>query len=109
MADRRREQRRVRGTSLGEFIDLVDETDLVVTAVTMAMHLAIGLRKPLVLFNNIFNRHEFELYGRGRIIEPSIACDCYYTPVCPRHCMESIEVPRVLAACLELLAVAARP
>ena len=36
--------------------------DLVVTAVTMAMHIALGLGKKLVLFNNIFNPHEFELY-----------------------------------------------
>jgi heptosyltransferase-2 len=95
--------------SLAGFIDLVDQTDLVVSAVTMAMHLAIGLQKPLVLFNSIFNRHEFELYGRGEILEPSIPCDCYYQPICPRNCMDSIEVPRVLETCLRLLAVPARP
>lgn len=95
--------------SLSEFIDLVNQTDLVVSAVTMAMHLAIGLRKRLVLFNNIFNRHEFELYGRGEILEPSTPCDCYYTPVCPKKCMEHIEVPRVVETCLRLLAVPARP
>jgi len=89
---------------LAEFIDLVDQTDLVVSAVTMAMHIAIGLRKQLVLFNNIFNRHEFELYGRGLILEPSIPCDCYYKPSCPKECMRSIEVPRVLEACLRLAA-----
>lgn len=93
---------------LAEFIDLVDQTDLVVTAVTMAMHIAIGLRKPIVLFNNIFNRHEFELYGRGQILEPSVPCDCYYKPVCPKECMRAIEVPRVLEAVSGLLAVPAR-
>lgn len=41
--------------SLSKFIDLVDQCHLVVTAVTMAMHLAIGLKKRTVLFNNIFN------------------------------------------------------
>jgi heptosyltransferase-2 len=93
---------------LAEFIALVDEMDLVVSAVTMAMHLAIGLRKPLILFNNIFNRHEFELYGRGEILEPSVPCDCYYQPVCPKNCMQYIEVPRVLAACLRHLGAEAR-
>ena len=88
---------------LAEFIDLVGQTDLVVTAVTMAMHIAIGLRKPLILFNNIFNRHEFELYGRGEILEPSVPCDCYYRPVCARECMRAIEVPRVIEACLRHL------
>ncbi len=93
---------------LADFIDLVDQTDLVVSAVTMAMHIAIGLKKPLVLFNNIFNRHEFELYGRGQILEPSIPCDCYYKPICLKQCMRHIEVPRVLEACLSLLGVPAR-
>ncbi len=94
---------------LATFIDLVDQTDLVVSAVTMAMHIAIGLKKPLILFNNIFNRHEFELYDRGEILEPSIPCDCYYQPVCPRECMRAIEVPRVLAACLRHLKPATPP
>jgi heptosyltransferase-2 len=67
------------------------------------MHIAIALRKPLILFNNIFNRHEFELYGRGEILEPSVPCDCYYQPKCARECMRAIEVPRVVAACLRHL------
>jgi heptosyltransferase-2 len=93
---------------LAEFTALIGEMDLVVSAVTMAMHLAIGLKKPLILFNNIFNRHEFELYGRGEILEPSIPCDCYYQPVCPQNCMQYIEVPRVLAACLKHLGAPVR-
>ncbi|HWN81229.1 MAG TPA: glycosyltransferase family 9 protein [Candidatus Udaeobacter sp.] len=94
--------------SLAEFTGLINEMDLVVSAVTMAMHLAIGLKKPLILFNNIFNRHEFELYGRGEILEPTIPCDCYYQPVCPQDCMQYIEVPRVLAACLRHLGAPVR-
>src|SRR4030066_1464450 len=69
--------------SLDKFISLVNECDLVVTAVTMAMHIAIGLKKKLILFNNIFNKNEFYLYGRGEIIEPDPKCDCYYAPICP--------------------------
>lgn len=75
---------------LRDFIALVDECDVVVTQVTMAMHIAIGLRKKLVLMNNIFNRHEFELYGRGEIIEPPNPCGCYYAPVCPHDSMSQI-------------------
>jgi heptosyltransferase-2 len=92
---------------LAEFVDLMDQTDVVVSAVTMAMHIAIGLKKQLVLFNNIFNRHEFELYGRGEILEPRVPCDCFYKPVCPKQCMRHIEVPRVLEACLRLAGIPA--
>lgn len=65
-----------------EFISLVNKCDIVVSAVTMAMHIAIGLKKPLILMNNIFNKNEFELYGRGEIIEPDKPCICFFSPAC---------------------------
>lgn len=78
--------------SLQEFIAIVNKCDVVVTAVSMAMHIASGLNKPIVLFNNIFNKNEFELYDRGVIVEPPEGCDCYYGRTCTReiHCMEGI-------------------
>jgi len=89
--------------SINQFIDEVEQCELVVTAVTMAMHIAIGLKKKLVLFNNIFNKHEFELYGRGVILEPDFKCDCYYSPTCPNNCMQYLTVDKVFNACLRLL------
>lgn len=88
---------------LPKFIRLVGEIDLMVTSVTMAMHIAIGLRKKLVLLNNIFNRHEFELYGQGVILEPEIECNCYYKPVCESNCISTILPARVLEGCRQLL------
>ena len=88
---------------LRQFINLVDHCDCVVTAVTMAMHITIGLRKKIVLFNNTFNRHEFELYGLGEILEPEFDCSCYYSPVCPNNCMQYIRVDSVLESCTRLL------
>lgn len=88
---------------LNQFINLVDQCDLVVTAVTMAMHITIGLDKKIILFNNIFNRHEFELYGLGEIIEPAINCDCFFSPICPNNCMEQIYVKTVIKTCERLL------
>ncbi len=87
--------------SLKDFISLMDRCDAIVSAVTMAMHLAIGLKKPLILFNNIFNRHEFELYGRGEILEPSKPCTCFFQATCRNEeyrCMEHLEVERVFDA-----------
>jgi heptosyltransferase-2 len=88
---------------LTTFINLIDQINLMVTAVTMALHIAIGLEKKLVLFNNIFNKNEFELYGLGEILEPAIACDCYFSPVCPHDSMKHIYVDTVLKACERLL------
>ena len=89
---------------LKQFMSLVDRCDLVVTAVTMAMHITIGLNKKIVLFNNIFNRNEFELYGLGEILEPEFDCPCYFAPVCPNDCMQYIYVDRVFKTVKKLLA-----
>ncbi|MDZ7271097.1 MAG: glycosyltransferase family 9 protein [candidate division KSB1 bacterium] len=88
---------------LRQFINLVDQVDLVVTAVTMALHVAIGLGKRIVLFNNTFNRHEFELYGLGEILEPDFTCDCFYAEECPNNCMQYLLPEVVLNSCLRQL------
>lgn len=82
--------------NLSKFISLVNECDMVVTAVTMAMHIAMGLKKKVIIFNSIFNKNEFYLYGRGEILEPDPNCDCYYTPVCPHDSMSLIKPTIVL-------------
>lgn len=76
---------------LSQFISLVDECDYVVSAVTMAMHITLALGKKLILFNNIFNPKEFELFGIGEIITPAKECTCFFTASCrnPEYsCME---------------------
>lgn len=85
--------------SLPEFIALSASTDVVVTQVSMMMHIAIALKKQLVLMNNIFNEHEFELYGRGVIVQPETGCDCYYGSKCtrPRHCMLDLKVDTIFS------------
>ena len=77
---------------LRTFVGLMDCCDLVVSAVTMGMHIALGLGKKLVLLNNIFNSNEFELYGRGRILAPEQACTCFFSPRCrnERFCLETL-------------------
>ena len=90
--------------SLEEFIALTSNCDIIVTAVSMMMHIAIGLKKPMLLFNNIFNKHEFELYGKGIIVEPHSGCDCYYGNSCKRskNCMQDISVEKVFSTVGEL-------
>jgi heptosyltransferase-2 len=86
--------------SLEEFIALTSNCDSIVTAVSMMMHIAMGLQKPLILFNNIFNSKEFYMFHRGEIIEPTSGCDDFYGNTCSRkiHCMNDISVERVLKA-----------
>jgi heptosyltransferase-2 len=92
--------------SLEKFINLVNQCHLVVTGVTMAMHITIALEKKIVLFNNIFNPREFELYGLGEIIQPSKECACYFSAACKNteyKCMEHLEPERAYDAVKRLL------
>lgn len=84
---------------LPKFFSLVNSCDVVVTAVTMALHIAIGLKKKVVLINNIFNPYEFELYGRGKIVEPDSPCKCYFSPKCKNNeyfCLDTLKPSKVL-------------
>lgn len=84
--------------SLDTFFAMIQRCSCVVSSVTQAMHLAIAARVPLVLFNNIFNPHEFELYGRGVILGPPVNCDCFYDATCRtgRNCMDEISPERAM-------------
>ena len=92
---------------LEKFISLMNQCDLVVTGVTMGMHIALGLRKKIVLFNNIFNPREFELFGLGEILQPSKPCQCFFQPKCTNkeyQCMEFLTVENVVGAVKRILA-----
>ena len=89
---------------LDVFPAVMNECDVVVTAVTMAMHVAIALKKQLVLMNNTFNKHEFELYDRGVIVEPDKECTCFFGQTCTNPdyvCIEHITPKRILECTIE--------
>ncbi|MCK6602433.1 MAG: glycosyltransferase family 9 protein [Bacteroidetes bacterium] len=90
---------------LPQFFSLTNQCDVILTAVSMMMHIAIGLKIPQVLFVNIFNVHEFELYGRGLIVQPESGCDCYFGNSCKResHCMKDLPVATVEAAIRDMI------
>jgi ADP-heptose:LPS heptosyltransferase len=91
--------------SLKEFIALTSNCDLVVTQVSMMMHIVTALKLPLVLMNNIFNKHEFYLYNNGVIVGPTSGCDCYYGNTCKRErsCMHDISVEMIEEQIYKLL------
>lgn len=85
---------------LPQFINLMNQMAGIVTQVTMGMHISIALRKPTILMNNIFNPHEFDLYGRGQLVQPNRTCVCFYRGTCKlgTSCMEELPASKVLAA-----------
>jgi len=88
---------------LPQFINLMNQMDGIVTQVTMGMHISIALRKPTILMNNIFNPYEFDLYGRGQLVQPNKECVCFYRGSCKlgTSCMEDLPAEKVLAAVQE--------
>jgi heptosyltransferase-2 len=80
---------------------LVNEMDILVTGVTMALHIGVGLEKRIVLMNNIFNRYEFELYGLGQILEPDVDCLGCFKPVCDTDCMNMLKPGQLFEAVLD--------
>jgi len=89
-----------------DFVELVDKCVLVVSAVTLAMHVAIGLKKKTVILNNVFNKEEHELYGRGKILEPEKPCKCFFQSKCTNSdyfCMDFLKPRRVLKEILEVI------
>lgn len=88
--------------SLEEFIALTSSMDIIVTQVSMMMHIATSLQKKMVLMNNIFNPHEFELYGRGEIVQPPGGCICYFGNSCKKgeSCMHEV-TPELIASAIQ--------
>jgi len=87
---------------LTEFIALMNHCELIVTGVTMGMHIAMALKKKLVLVNNIFNPYEFgNLYGLGEIVQPNKQCLCFFRGHCinPDYfCLDHLSVEKMFAA-----------
>lgn len=71
---------------LKDFVSIVDACDVIVTSVTMALHIAIAKKKRILLFNNIFPTNEFYLYGLGEILEPKLKCQACYKSHSDLHC-----------------------
>lgn len=88
---------------LDQFLSVVDSCHAVVTSVSLAMHIAIALKKRLVLINSIFPTNEFHLYGSGEIIEPKLSCQSCYKPefdasCATPNCMDRITTAMVMDA-----------
>ena len=86
---------------LQRFFRLINEVNILVTGVTMALHIGIGLEKRIVLMNAIFNRREFELYGLGQIVEPDVDCLGCFKPVCEKDCINLLLPDHVFGAVLQ--------
>lgn len=80
-----------------KFAGIVGNCDLLVTGDTLALHLAIGLKVPVLVLLGPTCHQEIELYGRGAKIISDFECSPCYLSRCPKEttCMDATPVERV--------------
>jgi ADP-heptose:LPS heptosyltransferase len=88
-----------------EFAGIVGNCDLMVTGDTLAMHIGIGLRVPVLVILGATCHQEIELYGRGAKVVSDFDCSPCYLSACPKPytCMDATSVDTVFAAASAVL------
>ncbi|MGB5847924.1 MAG: glycosyltransferase family 9 protein, partial [Ignavibacteriaceae bacterium] len=72
--------------SLMQFAAIIYDCDIIITADTLALHIATALEKKIIALFGPTSADEIELYGKGvKMISPK-ECNCYYK----RFCTESV-------------------
>ncbi|MBN1938926.1 MAG: glycosyltransferase family 9 protein [Candidatus Aminicenantes bacterium] len=89
--------------SLLEFAGFLDRMDVVVCSDTLAMHLALALKKKTVVLFGPTCPQEIELYGRGLKLFAGTDCAPCYRQTCPKPvCMIRLSPGQVLQAVREV-------
>jgi heptosyltransferase-2 len=93
--------------TLREFGAIVNLCDIVVTGDTLALHIAVALKKKVVALFGPTSYTEIDIYGKGRKVYADIDCLCCYKKTCDIHpnCMELITPEMVMTAIEELIGV----
>jgi len=85
--------------SLLEFAGFISLLDLIVSSDTLAMHLAIALKKKVVALFGPTSPAEVDLYGRGTKLFAAASCAPCYKQICQDgECMSAITPGTVLKA-----------
>jgi len=91
--------------SLMEFSAILDLCDIIVTADTLALHIATALEKKIVALFGPTSSNEIDLFGRGIKITAKEQCRCYYNRFCSQEvsCMEKISGEEVYKSLKSLI------
>ena len=84
--------------TIKQFAAIMGHCDLVMTGDTLAMHIAIAMKKEVVVFFASTCAAEIELYGRGTKLVSELECAPCYLRLCPidEKCMKIFPVDRIL-------------
>ncbi len=95
--------------SIKQFAAIVKECDVVISGDTIAMHVAIAVKTPVVAHFASTCAAEIELYGRGKRVISDIKCAPCYLKTCPidEQCMKDMNAEMIFEASKEVLNEAA--
>lgn len=93
--------------TIEQFMGIVNACDLLVTADTMALHIAIGLKKRVVAMFGPTCHQEIDLFGRGEKIITDFACSPCYRKTCEKNptCMTAMDSSTVAKAAMRQVAL----
>ena len=95
--------------NLYEYIDWIQSCRALVTSDSLGLHIALALKKPVVVLYGPTNANETYLYGRGAAIYPK-GYDCLpcFSPTCHQevHCLKTVTPEQVEEAFGKLSAMA---
>lgn len=93
--------------NLNAYMDWISSCRLLVTNDSLGLHIALALRKKVVILYGPTNPHETYFYNRGEVIYPDqeLPCRPCLQPLCSqeKQCMEFISPPNVASAVKRLL------
>ncbi len=91
--------------SLLEFAALIGLCSVVITSDSLALNIAIALKRKVVVFFTVTSAAEIDLYGRGKKIVSKIDCVCCYRKECDKkmNCVDMIKVDDIVKGVKEVL------
>lgn len=89
---------------LGRFAALIKCCNLIVSGDTLAMHIAIAVKTPVVALFLSTCPQEIEFYGRGMAVSANVGCAPCYKRTCDKDdCIRDISAERVYEGVVHLL------
>lgn len=87
------------------FFGLVDHCDAVLTADSLALHIAVALDKPVIAWFGSTCHQEIDLYGKGEKLVTDFPCSPCYLKKCPKpeFCLDAMTEQDVFTALCRVL------
>ncbi len=83
----------------------MNAADMVLSACSLGLHIAIGLKKPVIAWFGVSCIQEIDVYERGVKLQSDVSCSPCWRKSCDQaiKCYDQVSVSRILAATSDLM------